>query len=198
MLSPCTQCRRHVRSSERTCPFCGSAITAPARSPSSLAGRFSRAAVFAGLASCYTTPPPQQIQQPPPPPPDERRGEEPPPDQRYAKPPAKDTGAIGGTVRNYNGQPMAHFPLSLAGSSGSQAARADANGVFRFDDLPPGRYQVAYNVSYHPRQGPGLVDVVVKAGEVSRVDIELPPPPPPDRGPCCKPYGAPPARRRVV
>ena len=197
MLSPCPQCRRHVRSSERTCPFCGRAIDPPARSPSSLAGRFSRAAVFAGLASCYTTPPPQEVHQPPPPPPDERRQEQPPPDpdQQYAKPPITANGAIRGTVRDDSGRLMPRFRLQL---SGSRTTTTDANGVFTFDDLPPGRYQVEYGTPYGGRRGPEYTDAVVKAGEVSRVDIQLPPPPPPDRGPCCKPYGAPPARRRIV
>jgi hypothetical protein len=48
-LTPCTQCDRHVRSSDPTCPFCGAAAPAP-RAPRR-AGRISRAAFFAGAVA---------------------------------------------------------------------------------------------------------------------------------------------------
>jgi hypothetical protein len=48
-LQPCSECQRHVASSETKCPFCGAAIVAePARTLP--LGRLSRAAVFAGAA----------------------------------------------------------------------------------------------------------------------------------------------------
>jgi len=64
-LAPCPSCARHVRSAERTCPFCGQAIAervwprAPAVSPK---GPLTRAAlVFAGaaaVAGCHDAPVP--------------------------------------------------------------------------------------------------------------------------------------------
>jgi hypothetical protein len=58
-LIPCPSCARHLRCSERTCPFCGEAVPeracAPATSPS---GPLTRAAIlFAGAtaaAGCTT------------------------------------------------------------------------------------------------------------------------------------------------
>lgn len=47
-LSPCAQCRRHVRADEATCPFCGSEVTTAEPVPSRPALRLTRAALFAG------------------------------------------------------------------------------------------------------------------------------------------------------
>src|SRR5512146_743161 len=55
MLRPCPSCRRHV-AAEPACPFCGVPLPEPAAPRPLVAGRFSRAAVFAGatLAGCWT------------------------------------------------------------------------------------------------------------------------------------------------
>ena len=52
-LTPCPSCNRHVRVSDATCPFCGSAvIVAPAAvSAPVLRGRLGRAALFAAGAA---------------------------------------------------------------------------------------------------------------------------------------------------
>ena len=58
-LAPCTGCRRHVRTSESACPFCGSAIRAVAPEVSGAVGRMSRAALVAAglaIAGCHSEP----------------------------------------------------------------------------------------------------------------------------------------------
>lgn len=67
MLGPCPSCRRHVRVTEHTCPFCGAAVAAEA-SPG-LTKRLSRAAIVAlstiAVAGCPKTPKePEAIVQP--------------------------------------------------------------------------------------------------------------------------------------
>ena len=52
-LKVCAGCRRHVSIDERSCPFCGAAQSTAAPA-SSLLGRASRAAVFAGAALATT------------------------------------------------------------------------------------------------------------------------------------------------
>ena len=53
-LQPCSECHRHVRSSDATCPFCSTAIT-PAAPPRLPVGRITRAAVFAGALAASAT-----------------------------------------------------------------------------------------------------------------------------------------------
>jgi hypothetical protein len=55
-LHPCPGCKRHVRTEEARCPFCGGAMPAP-RAASSLPralGRMSRTALFAATAAGAT------------------------------------------------------------------------------------------------------------------------------------------------
>jgi hypothetical protein len=156
---------------------------------SSLAGRFSRAAVFAGLASC-TSNPPQRAESPPPP--DEVALKQPPP-----APPVDakvSPGSIRGTVRDHAGNPVGYFALQL---DRTRSVATDAQGNFAFDDVPPGRYQITMRPSDRPADNAEHHDVEVKAGAITRTEIRLPAPVV-DPGPCCKPYGAPPARRRIV
>jgi hypothetical protein len=84
-LHPCPACARHVRSSERACPFCGASLaSATPHSSASAGGRLGRAALFAfrttavaalsTLSACgddqtdppppITTPPEETIAQP--------------------------------------------------------------------------------------------------------------------------------------
>jgi hypothetical protein len=126
--------------------------------------------------------------------------EAPPPDeQNYAKPPDDTTkaavapGGIEGTVRDHHGRPIPGFAVDLGG----QSVVTDARGRYRFANLPPGSHHLLVRTSNNPRHGPMHHLVEVKSGKVARADIKLPAPVV-DRGPCCKPYGAPPARRRVV
>lgn len=163
-------------------------------------GRMSRAAVFAGVAACYTsTPAAKETPPPPPPPPNDTVVVE---QQQFAQPPdpSADTGSIDGIVVDaLSNSPHPHAVVWLQVPGGTQLqARADATGRFHFDKLAPGNYVIWTNQpGGNPRMQPPRQTVTVTAGQSANATISVHPYVP-DRGPCCKPYGAPPARRRVV
>jgi hypothetical protein len=217
MLEPCAHCQRHIDDSEVQCPFCG---TANHRKPSPrprLDGRLSRAAVFASAAlvapACVVNDPPPQYpyqQQPPPnyqqqqPPPNYQQP--PPPDYQqqppdYAQPPPNDqqppppvaTAGIHVVVRYANGQPYVG-PVELHGTT-SHTGSTNANGELVLRNLPPGTYTVVMNDG----NGGARMTVELHGNQIKRVSLTAPIPSPrvPDyHHP--KPYGAPPARKRVV
>lgn len=185
-LSPCPQCRRHVEVAESTCPFCAAPLTESSR-PVTLYGRWSRAAVFAGLAGCYTSNPPPP-QNPPPPPPDQQ--------QTFAQPPTS-SGVITGVVTNGN-VPASGMRIFVEGGNLQQPimTTTDPNGRYQVGNLAPGSYRVTFGQSNHPRQRPPQRTVNVADGSV-QVDMAIATPPY-DQSNVPKPYGAPPARRRIV
>jgi hypothetical protein len=208
-LHPCESCRRHIDRRDAVCPFCDAA-TGNTRPRSSLGavGRLSRAAIFAGAAACGSTP--TQTNHAPPPPP-------PPPDpvlvQQFATapPPAEGKGSIRGFVRR-DGQPLVGVAVHARREDGTTVdATTGSHGEYTFVDVAPGQWSLSldhyvydpYAGSRRPQEGPMMMpdDVVtLDPGENERHDVSFssPSPPAPDTGPCCKPYGAPPARRRVV
>jgi hypothetical protein len=158
--------------------------------------------VFAGAAACYTnanTPQQQTTPPPPPPPPDGEQFAQPPPGDpdEVADQAAPTAGSIEGSITE-GGQPLVGTMVELRGDDGSRAqTRTDASGTYVFPKLRPGNYVVTTMIAHNPRSGPAQRGVTVQAGVVARADFQAQPYVP-DRGPCCKPYGAPPARRRVV
>lgn len=55
-LTPCSSCARHVRRTERACPFCGVALAlASAPSPRVVSERLGRAAIFSLGAAAITS-----------------------------------------------------------------------------------------------------------------------------------------------
>ena len=185
-LSPCPQCRRHVAITESTCPFCAAPLAASA-APETIYGRWSRAAVFAGLAGCYTSNPPPQ--NPPPPPPDQQ--------QTFAQPPAS-SGVITGVVTD-GSAPRPGVAIRVEGGGLQQPieTRTDGNGRYQVGNLAPGTYRVTFGQANHPRQRPPQRTVQVADGSV-QVDVTIAPQPVYDPSNVPKPYGAPPARRRIV
>ena len=175
-----------------------------------LGGRLSRAAVFAGatLAGCANPPPAQHAS----PPPDEhqvqhveQREPDPPPppgDGGFAKPPVG-TAKIIGVLTNPTGVPIPNVRVMLHCTGVSKEGATGADGTFEFRDLQAGDYHVSFQQqSNHPRHQPPrgpTTKVTVADGATEHVKVVTTPyVVPVDRGPCCKPYGAPPARRRVV
>ncbi len=172
-----------------------------------LAGRLSRAAVFAGatLAGCAKTAPAPQ----PPPPLDEQQVQlqrdpdpSPPPDAAIADAPSG-TAMIKGIVLRPDGSPMNHVSVALWGAGTATETQTDLAGKFEFRGLPAGKYKVAVELeSNHPRHSPPpgpIKDVTLADGAIEQLQMKIAPyVAPRDTGPCCKPYGAPPARRRVV
>jgi hypothetical protein len=194
-FEPCPSCKRHVSASDAACPFCGTRTNAVARG-STLAGRLTRAAVFAGMAACSGS----AANQPPPPPP--------PVEYPFALPPAPAAGkaSLSGIVRE-SGYRRAAVRVDLQGSNGEhQSAVTNDKGEYRFLDIEPGTYTVVADPGYRgqrPQDGPVMqpatqVELAADANEQRDLGVQPPPPYVPDTGPCCKPYGAPPARRRVV
>ena len=67
-LVACQGCQRHVRSSERACPFCGTSRARSRLSTTSRAARMAFAlASVATLSACYGGPPPRPADGPEPP-----------------------------------------------------------------------------------------------------------------------------------
>ncbi len=181
-LQPCARCLRHVATTELACPFCAAPLTPVV--PRVLArGRFGRAAVFAGattLAACGGTPAPKHVDNTV---------------QADAKPPIADASIWGVII--YDGRPMVGHTLHLSGGTTEISATTNARGEYAFGPVPSGEYTLLVYSDGHPRHSPDERHLTVVAGEAQRVDASISSPAP-DTGPCCKPYGAPPARRRVV
>jgi hypothetical protein len=205
-LHPCTSCRRHIDRRDAACRFCRAAVAATTQSPLAVVGRMSRALIFAGAAACgSSTPAPQHVDPPPPP--------DPVIVQQFATapPPAEGKASIRGFVTR-DGSPLAGITVHARRDDGTLVdATTGTKGEFAFLDLEPGQWRLSldpyqydpYAGSRRPQEGPMMMPdqvVTLDAGENERSDIGLSSPPPPvrDTGPCCKPYGAPPARRRVV
>lgn len=187
-FDPCASCRRHVAAHERECPFCGAAPAAVVARSAPLAGRLSRAAVFAGLTACWSGNDAVQRQTPPRPPPI---------DAPVAEVTAWDTSAVLSGVVTEAGTriPVANVTVELRDANGRVAAtNTDDRGAYEFVSLAPGDYQLV--LKYSGADAVGSTQQPVSVREIpGRTDIALPML---RRAPIAKPYGAPPARRRIV
>jgi hypothetical protein len=128
-----------------------------------------------------------------------------------APPPAEGKASIRGFVRR-DGELLVGVRVYLTTQDGAALeAVTGPHGEYTFVDIAPGRLTLKldnyvydqYSGSRRPQEGSPMApeDVVtLAAGQNERHDVTFTSPPPParDTGPCCKPYGAPPARRRVV
>jgi hypothetical protein len=184
----------------------------------SLAGCYTSAAPAQQPPTQIAPPPPPpdetaQVTAPPPPPPPIDPNPNPNPNPsggQFAKPPP---GAMGGVdVLVTEGQtPLRNRDIWLSRNDGTpvREGRTDNAGHFIVRDLVPGTYQIATEAlpGPPPRHGPrdvppgmpAMSSVTVTAGVIAKVTMTLfRPPPIIDNSPCCKPYGAPPARRRTV
>jgi hypothetical protein len=141
----------------------------------------SRAAIFAGaitLAGCGEAAP------------------------RYETVPTATTnGVIRGRVLTHDGDAAGNRYITLwgevfrgrPGSTGDALTTVtDDKGAFGFNDIPPGEYRMAVAGKKKQRT------VVVRAGKAVVLEVDLDEPPPIDTRHMAKPYGAPPARRRLV
>jgi len=186
MMRPCPACSRHVR--DATCPFCGAAVPAAARSV--FAGPVTRAAVFSALAGCWTgsTPAEQQTTVV------DHHHEE----QTKPQPPA--SGTIEGTVIDSNsGVPVAYAQVTLVEKN--QVAQTDAQGHYKLEGVAPGTYTLRVTAAANnPHQGGAVAQANVTLGDTgARADVQIAMPIyryNPNQAPM--PYGAPPARRRIV
>lgn len=80
---------------------------------------------------------------------------------------------IDGHVTDASGQPVAECVALLTGSSPQHrdiAALTDLDGRFRFDDLPPGHYEVMVRSGARPAV---VRQVDVPAGKAAAVEVQL-------------------------
>jgi hypothetical protein len=88
-----------------------------------------------------------------------------------ARPPSKGKGVVWGVVRSSNSKDtLIEAQINVAGLT--KRALSDIDGRYRLE-LPPGTYQL--RVAYELHKPKRLVNVVVKLGEVVRLDVDLEP-----------------------
>ena len=182
MLQPCVGCRRHVDTRDSRCPFCGEAISAsPPRAVSG--SRLSRAALFAGItlaevgAGCAPTP-------------------------YETVHPHAGTAVVRGVLRDQHHRPVAGARVAVLGVSGAPDHQHDmtTDSMGRYAlELPPGEHRLHFDVNRvhggRVTYGGTQFSVTLQAGEIK----ELHPQMTISEGMMgAKPYGAPPARRRIV
>jgi hypothetical protein len=210
-LAPCPACRRHV-ADESACPFCGTPLTITPTIRPTLPGRFSRAAVFAGatLVGCSSGSSSNEPAPPPPAPPVARSDAPPPPPPL---PDAPTRARVVGRKLTFSGRPLKNSEVALVdpdaatgagegsaaappvlGSAGSastpgrRVALTDSEGNFAFEDIEPGDYLL---------ESPGAQHAIHLETGTNHVDFVMPKPPEVHH-PINMPYGAPPARYRIV
>lgn len=176
-LVPCPRCRRHVLADDHACPFCGTS-------------RWTRIAIVAGLAlpACGGAKPAPQ-------PPAQVENTTTPPVEPSV--PRAATAKITGIVTNTRTSgPLVGDLVYLIGPDGDERHVAtDETGRYEFGSLVAGDYEV--RVHEDTRRGnvttPGY-RITVKVGETVEHDMQTF-----RMDPRVKmPYGAPPARSRLV
>ncbi|NVB79989.1 MAG: hypothetical protein HOV81_16455 [Kofleriaceae bacterium] len=182
-LVPCPRCRRHVLADDHACPFCG-------------LSRWSRIAVLAGalaLPGCWREKPAAQ----PPAPVEHTTTTEAPVEQSF---PRVATAKITGIVTNTRtSSPLVGDLVYLVGPDGDERHVAtDENGRYEFGSLVAGDYFLRVHVDAHRQQDENVKTagdrITVKVGETVEHDVSTY-----RMDPRAKmPYGAPPARSRVV
>jgi len=187
-LHPCNVCRRHVANNATCCPFCSAPLDRPPRrSISGLAGSAARAAVFASLAaSCGgRTEAVEHAKL------DDRPGVTAPVANEVVP---QMTSSIRGTVTNkLTGEPLQYVYIELRNRQTRIAStKTSASGEYHFDDVAAGQYALVFDDNNAP---PTERAVVVHRDRPAQLDIALPRY---ARTNQPMPYGAPPARRRVV
>jgi hypothetical protein len=171
MLVPCKRCSRHISDRDEVCPFCRHGSTV---------ARVGAVALSAGvlLSGCD-----RGVQQ------TSGQGSQ----QKVVKPAL---GRIHGVVKDDSGAPLeaANLTFVRPEQSGPRTATTDAKGHYEVSHLEPGNYTVSISYVTYNRAGSHEQLVQLKRGEELNVDVtvavrthEVAPP-----------YGAPPARRRVV
>ena len=147
----------------------------------------SRAAVFAGLTACWAGhDAPKQMTHDP----------VTPPVSDAASAAEGDVAALHGAVIDAQTRaPLANVTVELYNADARVAATTtDATGRFAFDDVAPNDYQLVARYSSADGAGSAQQPVMVRDRPV-QLDITLYVH---ERVPVAKPYGAPPARRRMV
>lgn len=147
--------------------------------------------MFAGLtasAACWTGNDAAQRQTPPPPPVDDMHVVD-------TRPPGTGAALAGVVTEAGTKTPLANVTVELRDANGQiVATNTDARGSYEFPTVAPGDYQLVLKYSSYDAAGSTQQPVSVRA-DATELDIALPVL---RRAPIPKPYGAPPARRRIV
>jgi hypothetical protein len=213
-LIPCEECRRHVVSTAAACPFCGfPRMSTPTSSLRVQVSRLSRAAVFAGMTSCWSSSSPApaplpaeqtqtQTQTAQAPAFDDRNA--PYPDPRRAPTPRPDRASLVARFTDRSYQLMPNLKIRIEGPE-SRTVTTGPDGIVIVENLLPGKYTVTVEGRPGPDYAPLVSELELTPGRVTPMGMlgehmtnAEAAPKPIDRSACCKPYGAPPARRRVV
>lgn len=184
-FEPCRQCKRHVRTEASVCPFCEAPFASPRRSVA--LGRASRAAIFASatLVGCWTG----------------KAATTTTVDNTTEQ---SSAGVVEGVVtESGSNTPQANVKVTLMrGSSdweynGEKVAetQTDANGRYQFTNVANGQYTIIVEAGRPSRRGWPRRPVQVPPSMPNMGDMVIYPYHP-NAEPM--PYGAPPARRRVV
>lgn len=106
------------------------------------------------------------------------------------------TGRVEGVISDSNG-PVVGIAVTLDAAGGQQTTTTDARGHYAFHDVAVGRATIMVRTSNNPRHSPMMAGVTVTDGAVavSNLVVSYPRTNPTN---IPMPYGAPPARRRVV
>lgn len=107
------------------------------------------------------------------------------------------TGSVQGVVTNDSGARMPGIHVELVRTGARLATITDAAGRYVFQDVPAGNARIEVRVSDNPRQGPLIQEVTVVASTVAISNVTVISPRP-NRTNVKMPYGAPPARQRLV
>jgi 5-hydroxyisourate hydrolase-like protein (transthyretin family) len=203
-LQPCPSCNRHV-ADEAACPFCGAALPASASPPATLPGRFSRAAVFAGatLAGCWTggdEPRTTPIEHH-----DHDASKQTDKHDKHDKREAEVTGEhrpsrIEGTLTDtVSGQPAASIEIHLVNTAtrAERTAFTTSDGRYTFDNVEPGSYTLTWGTN-NPRQNRSVMHTTVTEGARITLNLTIAFPRQNNNSNIPMPYGAPPARYRIV
>ena len=178
MLQPCVGCMRHVDTRDARCIFCGAEIVAHEPRPTP-GMRLSRAALFAGITLAGCAPSPYETVHP-----------------------HANTGVVRGVLRDQHHRPVAGAKVSTYGVSGASDHQHDmtTDNMGRYAlELPPGEHSIHFEVNdvhgHRVTYGGTQFSVTLKAGEVKELHPQMSISEG-DMG--ARPYGAPPARRRIV
>jgi hypothetical protein len=185
VLTPCPGCRRHVATDDLRCPFCGVAHAGGVpRAIKMISGRWSRAAVFAGgaLVAPACGPATTEVKAPS------------PTEGAAVTRPGRIVGKVTG---DRTGAPITGAIQFFDAANKAYTVTPDGNGDYVLE-VPPGTYRT-YKPPPPRRRAtptpPTEITAVVKAGETATVNLTFPEY---DPHRAKMPYGAPPARRRIV
>lgn len=197
-LQVCGECRRHVVANEIACPFCGAAIERGTPTRARL-GKVTRAAVFASLSACWSSSPAPTTPTGGGTVSNRGAGSGSQTDDITIPTPQPGMASIGGIcLDSATGQPLAGVNVEIIPGVGAdkRGTKSDSRGRYAVDNLPPGDWNVRFwGPRDAQRMAPPSQFVTLEAGDTRRIDGNVDNR---DWSNVPMPYGAPPARRRVV